>query len=138
MKFVSLTPLFGRFKIMSNCHRHIPFCHAVSTIKGIFNRKRYKRDKFHLGIVVSSVYYLSTISIGSVNWSVDRDTCDNPSLCVTCADHPKRDKRDTPLGGVTSVTVVNLVPMAPFQSMGVTGIMTVLFSLPKNRGEIYG
>lgn len=44
-----------------------------------------------------------------------RDNRDNPSLCVTCAGQNYRDKRDTPLGGVTTVTLVgwlaNLVPM---------------------------
>ena len=138
MRFANLAALFGRFKMMDNCYRNIPFCYAISTIKGIFSRKRHKRNKFHLGLVVSSVYYLSTISIGSVHWSVDRNECNNSEQCVTCSDPTERNERNTPLGGVTLVTVVDLVPMAPFQSMGGTGIMTVLFSLPKNRGEIYG
>lgn len=41
-----------------------------------------------------------------------------PSLCVTCADHSERHKRHTPLGGVTTVTVVGMVPMPPFLSAG--------------------
>ena len=138
MRFANLAALFGRFRIMDNCHRHIPFCDAISTIKGIFSRKRHKRNKFHLGLVVSSVYYLSTISIGSVNWSVDRHKRHNPSQCVTCDGQTYRHKRHTPLGGVTTVTLNYLVPMPPFQSMGGTGVWTVLFSLPKNRGKIYG
>jgi hypothetical protein len=62
----------------------------------------------------------------------------NPSLCVTCADHSERHKRHTPLGGVTTVTVVDMVPMPPFNSGYGTGVGTVSFSLPKNRGKDHG
>jgi hypothetical protein len=41
-----------------------------------------------------------------------------PSLCVACADHSERHKRHTPLGGVTTVTVVDMVPMPLFLSAG--------------------
>ncbi len=34
-----------------------------------------------------------------------RDKRDRPSLFVTCAGQNDRDKRDTPLGGVTFVTL---------------------------------
>lgn len=34
-----------------------------------------------------------------------RDNRDSPSLCVTCAGQNYRDERDTPLGGVTFVTL---------------------------------
>jgi hypothetical protein len=43
-----------------------------------------------------------------------RDNRDMPSPCVTCADQHCRDERDTPLGGVTVVTLVDVVPMPPF------------------------
>lgn len=43
-----------------------------------------------------------------------RDNRDMPSQCVTCADQHCRDKRDTPLGGVTVVTLVDMVPMPLF------------------------
>jgi hypothetical protein len=47
-----------------------------------------------------------------------RDSRDMPSLCVTCADQHYRDERDTPLGGVTVVTLVDMVPMPSFYSGG--------------------
>ena len=40
-----------------------------------------------------------------------RDNRDMPSPCVTCAGKHYRDERDTPLGGVTVVTLSDLVPM---------------------------
>ena len=49
-----------------------------------------------------------------------RDNRDMPSLCVTCADQHCRDERDTPLGGVTVVTLVDVVPMPPFRLAGGT------------------
>jgi hypothetical protein len=61
-----------------------------------------------------------------------------PSLCVTCVDHSERHKRHTPLEGVTTVTVVDLVPMPLFDSGAVTVILTLAFSLPKNRGKNHG
>jgi hypothetical protein len=45
-----------------------------------------------------------------------RDNRDMPSPCVTCADQHCRDERDTPLGGVTVVTLVDVVPMPLFLS----------------------
>lgn len=51
-----------------------------------------------------------------------RDNRDMPLLCVTCADQHYRDERDTPLGGVTTVTLVDLVPMPPFQRVGETAV----------------
>jgi hypothetical protein len=47
-----------------------------------------------------------------------RDNRDMPSLCVTCADQYCRDERDTPLGGVTVVTLVDKVPMPSFWTGG--------------------
>jgi len=47
-----------------------------------------------------------------------RDNRDMPSPCVTCADQHCRDERDTPLGGVTVVTLVEMVPMPLFLSGG--------------------
>lgn len=59
----------------------------------------------------------------------------NPSLCVTCAGQTYRHKRHTPLEGVTSVTLTDLVPISPIKSWPLTGGVTVSFSLPKNRGK---
>lgn len=44
-----------------------------------------------------------------------RDKRDSPSLCVTCAGQNCRDERDTPLGGVTTVTLARLsqFPITP-------------------------
>ena len=75
---------------------------------------------------------------GRFKMIIERNECNNSEQFVTCSDPTERNERNTPLGGVTFVTVVDLVPMAPFQSMGGTGVWTVLFSLPKNRGKIYG
>jgi hypothetical protein len=61
-----------------------------------------------------------------------------PSLCVTCADHSERHKRHTPLGGVTTVTVVDKVPMVTLYSGPVTVVSTLAFSLPKNWGKNHG
>jgi hypothetical protein len=47
-----------------------------------------------------------------------RDNRDMPSPCVTCADQHCRDERDTPLGGVTVVTLVDMVPMPLFSFVG--------------------
>ena len=49
-----------------------------------------------------------------------RDKRDRPSLCVTCAGQNDRDSRDTPLGGVTTVTLTKMVPIPPFLSGAVT------------------
>jgi hypothetical protein len=55
-------------------------------------------------------------------------------MCVTVTGHPERDKRDTPLWGVTSVTVADLVPM-PLNLRGQGGAVGGLpFSLPARRG----
>ena len=47
--------------------------------------------------------------------SLHRDSRD---MCVTCAGQCYRDRRDTPLGGVTIVTLADrkpvVVPMPPF------------------------
>lgn len=55
-----------------------------------------------------------------------RDNRDVPSLCVTCAGQNDRDNRDTPLGGVTAVTLArllaDLVPM-PRLAIGVKAAM---------------
>lgn len=63
-----------------------------------------------------------------------RDNRDMPSLCVTCAGQFDRDERDTPLGGVTFVTLArvfsDLVPIPPFPCRGETACPTVPFSLP--------
>lgn len=40
-----------------------------------------------------------------------RDNRDMPSPCATCVDQNCRDIRDTPLGGVTYVTLAGMVPM---------------------------
>lgn len=56
----------------------------------------------------------------------NRHTRHNPSLCVTCAGQTYRHKRHTPLEGVTTVTLTDLVPMPPFMSGGRTGGMTFL------------
>ncbi len=68
-----------------------------------------------------------------------RDERDRRDMCVTCAGQHDRDERDTPLGGVTIVTLAkataNLVPMPPFASGAVTAHPTVPFSLPKKSGE---
>jgi hypothetical protein len=40
------------------------------------------------------------------------------SLCITCADQLGRDQRDTPLGGVTVVTLVELFPTLPKEMVG--------------------
>jgi hypothetical protein len=52
--------------------------------------------------------------------NLHRDMCDNRDMCVTCHVIPVRDKRDTPLGGVTTVTVTDMVPMVPDPFMGRT------------------
>lgn len=69
-----------------------------------------------------------------------RDNRDMPSLCVTCAGQFGRDERDTPLGGVTVVTLArmaaDLVPMARIWGRGARAERAVPFSLPKKiRGE---
>ncbi len=46
-----------------------------------------------------------------------RDNRDMPSPCVTCAGQTYRDERDTPLGGVTAVTLARLVAEPPKQSI---------------------
>ena len=52
-----------------------------------------------------------------------RDNRDMPSPCVTCAGQHCRDERDTPLGGVTIVTLVEVVPMPPLEKgQGVGGL----------------
>ena len=58
------------------------------------------------------------------------------SQCVTCDDQSYRHKRHTPLGGVTDVTLVDLVPMAPNETGVGTGGGTSSFSLPKKSGEV--
>jgi hypothetical protein len=58
-----------------------------------------------------------------------------PLLCVTCAGQHGRYKRYTPLGGVTNVTLTQMVPMPPFNSGCGTDDGTVCFSLPKKSGE---
>lgn len=68
----------------------------------------------------------------------NRHTRHNPSLCVTCAGQTYRHKRHTPLEGVTTVTLTDLVPMPPFNSGCGTDDPTVSFSLPKNRGILNG
>jgi len=70
--------------------------------------------------------------------SLCRHTRHNPSLCVTCAGQTYRHKRHTPLEGVTTVTLTELVPMPPFQGMGGTDDGTLSFSLPKIRGKDHG
>lgn len=47
-----------------------------------------------------------------------------PSQCVTCAGQSDRHERHTPLGGVTIVTLAQMVPMPPFMIGGVTDSMT--------------
>jgi len=61
-----------------------------------------------------------------------------PSQCVTCAGQSDRHQRHTPLGGVTIVTLAQMVPMPLFQSMGGTDNRTLSFSLPKIRGKDHG
>jgi|GEM_PF-2436246 hypothetical protein len=61
-----------------------------------------------------------------------------PLLCVTCSGQHSRYERYTPLGGVTNVTLTQMVPMPPFNSGYGTGVGTVSFSLPKNRGKDHG
>jgi hypothetical protein len=47
------------------------------------------------------------------------------SQCVTCAGQPCRHQRHTPLGGVTIVTLFELVPMSPFPTMGLSKLAQV-------------
>ena len=43
---------------------------------------------------------------------IERNNRNRCELCVTCSDQSSRNERNTPLGGVTVVTLVNgLVPM---------------------------
>lgn len=44
-----------------------------------------------------------------------RDNRDMSSPCVTCAGQIYRDERDTPLGGVTAVTLARLFADLPRQ-----------------------
>lgn len=68
-----------------------------------------------------------------------RDNRDMSSLCVTCAGQNYRDERDTPLGGVTVVTLARVaaetVPMPGFSSWGGVAVVGVPVSLRKIRGE---
>jgi hypothetical protein len=59
------------------------------------------------------------------------DNRDMPSLCVTCADQHCRDERDTPLGGVTVVTLVDIVSMPLFLRRGEVAGVGYAFALCK-------
>lgn len=67
-----------------------------------------------------------------------RDNRDIPSLCVTCAGQHDRDERDTPLGGVTDVTLADLVPMPGVWERGSYAERAVPFSLPTFWKKIRG
>jgi hypothetical protein len=54
---------------------------------------------------------------------IKRNERNNCELFGTCSDPCKRNERNTPLGGVTIVRGVEMVPMPPFQrGRGVAGV----------------
>ena len=57
-----------------------------------------------------------------------RENRDMPSLRVKCADQCCHNELDTPLVGVTVVTLVDMVPMPPLKSGTGTNDGTVSFA----------
>jgi hypothetical protein len=55
---------------------------------------------------------------------IERNQRNNCERFVTCSDPCKRNERNTPLGGVTVVRRVDVVPMPPCALGGVAAVPT--------------
>jgi hypothetical protein len=58
------------------------------------------------------------VMFGGFKMMIKRNGRNNCELFGTCSDPWERNERNTPLGGVTVVRGVDMVPMPPFQSAG--------------------
>jgi hypothetical protein len=61
---------------------------------------------------------------GGFKMMIERNQRNNCERFVTCSDPCKRNERNTPLGGVTVVRRVDVVPMPPCALGGVAAVPT--------------